>query len=221
MDSIEKIEKIIAKNDELMKNPMEKLDSINTNVPSLNTIENEEKPSEFVNAVDKVKLNILQDAGTNDEKFIKEVKDNVKDATLKLTEAEKESAELKKQNIIYKQELQDKDKKLNDYKKLEDLWANKEKKRLYHYNGVKPIMEFVGIKEPMNLIFLYSLTIILVWFFLLAKLFKGTIGALIAGAEDSNRPKAIKGLLWTMVAVFIGTLLTAVAIAILKWCNVI
>lgn len=170
----------------------------------------------FNQAVDSVKLNILQDSGTNDQKFIKEVKENVKDATIKLTEVEKEKAELEKQNVLYYQELKDKERQLNEYEKKANTWENKQKCRQYHYDGVKPIMEFVGIKTPMNLFMLYFLTSVLVWFFLLAKLFKGTIGALIAGAEDENRPRAVKGFLWTMLALVVLAVIAVIVLLVLK-----
>lgn len=73
----------------------------------------------------------------------------------------------------------------------------------------------------MNLFLLYFLTLILIWFFLLSKLLRGTIGALIAGAEDANRPKAVKGLLWTLIgAIAVGALLCVVYL-FLKWQNLI
>lgn len=175
----------------------------------------------FNEAVDKAKLNILEDAAVNDEKFVTEVKSNVKDATLKLMEVEKEKAELEKQNVLYHQELKDKERQINEYEQKENYWDNRQKRREYHFNGVKPIMNFVGIKEPMNLFVLYFLTVVLVPFFLLAKLLKGTFGVLIAGASDGDRPKMVRGVLWTLLAISICCVIAAVIFLFLKWQHII
>jgi len=155
----------------------------------------------FTQAVDTAKINVLQDASANDKKFTDDFKDKLKEATLKLAEVEREKANLEKQNVEYHQEILETKQLLNEQKQAEDKWNNRQKSREYHYNGVKPIMEFVGIKSAMNVAILYFLTAILIWFFLFAKLWKGTVGALIAGASDSDRPKAVKGFLWTMIGI--------------------
>ena len=82
-------------------------------------------------------------------------------------------------------------------------------------------MEFVGIKSPMNLILLYFLVFVITPFFLLYKLFQGTVGALVAGAEDSNRPKAMKGFIWTILGLLVAAVVTFGIILALKWCGVI
>ena len=177
--------------------------------------------TQFNEAVDTAKLNILKEASVNDEKFVTEVKSNVKDATLKLMEVEKEKAELEKQNVLYHQELQDKARQINEYEQRENYWDNRQKRREYHFNGVKPIMNFVGIKEPMNLFVLYFLTVVLVPFFLLAKLLKGTFGVLIAGASDGDRPKMVRGVLWTLLAISICCVIAGIIFLFLKWQNII
>lgn len=177
--------------------------------------------TKFNEAVDTAKLNILKEASVNDEKFVTEVKSNVKDATIKLTEVEKEKAELEKQNVLYYQELKDKARQINEFEKKVNYWENRQKRREYHFNGVKPIMNFVGIKEPMNLFVLYFLTIVLVPFFLLAKLLKGTFGVLIAGASDGDRPKMVRGVLWTLLAISLACVIAGVIFLFLKWQNII
>lgn len=177
--------------------------------------------SGFVSRMDIVKQQVLQDASESDQSFVETIKENVKQAAVVHTEVEKEKASLEKQSVQYEQEKLSTKQKRNINVSREDRWANREKRREYHYNGVKPIMEFVGIKTPMNLFLLYFLTLILIWFFLLSKLLRGTIGALIAGAEDANRPKAVKGLLWTLIgAIAVGALLCVVYL-FLKWQNLI
>ena len=175
----------------------------------------------FTKAVDTAKLNILQEASVNDKKFIDDFRDKLKEATLKLAEVEREKANLEKQNIEYHQELLETKQLLNEQKQAEDKWTNKQKQREFHYAGVRPIMEFVGIKTPMNIALLYFLTMFLLPFFLFAKLWKGTIGALIVGAEDSDRPKAVRGFLYTLLAVIAVGTIALVAYLVLGWLNII
>jgi len=175
----------------------------------------------FTKAVDVAKINILQEASVSDKKFVDDFRDKLKEATLKLAEVEREKANLEKQNIEYHQELLETKQLLNEQKQAEDKWTNKQRQREFHYAGVRPIMEFVGIKTPMNIALLYSLTMFLLPFFLFSKLWKGTIGALIAGAEDSDRPKAVRGFLYTLLAVIAVGIIALVAYLVLGWLNII
>lgn len=173
--------------------------------------------SEFGNAMDKVKLNVLAEASVEDEKFVDKVKQTLKSAAVKHTEVEEKKADFEKQKVDYASEVLSTAQQQNEHKAIEDKWANRERKRVYHYNGVKPIMNFVGITEPLNLFLLYLLTAILSPFFLLSKLLKGTVGAVIAGASNDDRPKAIKGFLWTLIAIVAVLLVAAVIYLFLKW----
>ena len=177
--------------------------------------------SAFADKMDDVKVNVLEQASEEDKKFVETVKDNLKDAAVKHTEVEQEKAKFAKQKVQYEEEKLDTQQKRNEQQQLEDKWENRRKKRQYHYDGVKPIMTFVGIKEPLNLFFLYFLTSILVWFFLLNKLWKGTIGALVAGASDENRTKAAKGFIWTVIGVFTLLVVVALVYLFLKWQGII
>lgn len=175
----------------------------------------------FTARMDDVKLKILQDASASDEKFVKTIKDNVKEAAVVNTEVEREREAFAKQSVQYEREKLSTKQQKNTIEATEDKWANREKRREFHYNGVKPIMEFVGISKPMNLALLYFLSFILVWFFLLSKLWRGTIGALIAGAEDANRPKTVKGFLWTLLGLVALGVLAALVYLFLKWQGII
>lgn len=184
-------------------------------------VANVTQATDFTKAVDQAKIQAVQEAAASDEKFVKDFTEQLKQATLKAAQVEQEKQELEKQNVQYHQELLETQQKLNEKEQQISEWDKKQKRRQYHYDGVRPIMEFVGIKSPMNLFILYALTAILVWFYLLNKLFKGTVGALISGAEDENRPKAVKGFLWTMVAViFMGAIALAVVL-VLRWLGVV
>lgn len=174
-------------------------------------VANVTQATDFTKAVDQAKIQAVQEAAASDEKFVKDFTEELKQATLKAAQVEQEKQALEKQNVQYHQELLETQQKLNEKEQQISEWDKKQKRRQYHYDGVRPIMEFVGIETPMNLFFLYFLTIFLIWFYLLNKLYRGTLGALIAGAGDEDRPKTVKGFLWTMVA-FVVTGLVALAV---------
>lgn len=180
------------------------------NLPSMpqeNQISNVTRSTAFTNIVDDAKINVVKEAAATDIKFIEEFKKELKEATMKSAQLEREKQQLEIQNVQYHQELLDKEQQLNKLHKTEDKWENKQKRRQFHYDGVKPIMEWVGIKSPMNLFLLYFLTAIITLPYLLGKLVKGTFGNLICGAEDANRSKAMRGFLWTVLAITITILI--------------
>ena len=179
------------------------------------------RATEFSKTLDKSNINILQDAAVTDQKFIDDLKREIKEAALRNAQNEKEKQELEKQNTEYARELLETQQQLNKLQQVQDKWENKEKRRQFHYNGVKPIMEFVGIKTPMNLFCLYFLTIVLVPFYLVNKFFRGTVGAIIFGAEDANHSKTMKGFLWTLLGIIVLLIMAfsvyAVGHYLFKW----
>lgn len=177
--------------------------------------------TDFSRAVDKAKIEQVKTSMVEDKKFAADFAEELKQATIKAAQVEQEKQQLEKQNIQYAQELLETQQKLNAKEQQFNEWDKKQKRRQYHYDGVKPIMEFVGINTPMNLFLLYALTSILVWFYLLNKLFKGTIGALIAGAEGENRPKAVKGFLWTLLGVVAVGIIAIIILFVLRWLGII
>lgn len=173
--------------------------------------------TQFAQAMDAVKLNVLAEAATKDEKFVENVRSTIKQAAVDNTVVEAKKAKLEQQKVDYQSEVLETQQKKNEHIAAENKWLNREKRRQYHYNGVKPIMMFVGIKEPLNLFLLYLLTLILSPFYLLSKLLKGTIGMLIAGASDADRPKAVKRFLWTILGIFAILIIIVVVYLFLKW----
>ena len=173
--------------------------------------------TEFSKRMEVVKQNVLEQASVEDREFVKKVTETLKSAAVKTVEVEENKAELEKQKVKFQSEILETGQAKNKHVAKEDKWANKEKRRLYAYNGVKPIMLFVGINEPLNLTLLFILTVILSPFFLLSKLLKGTIGALVSGACDQDRPKAVKGFLWTLVGVIAVMATLMVIYLFLKW----
>lgn len=185
------------------------------NVPQ--QVQNVTAPTEFTKKIDQTKVAVVEDAAAHDSTFVKKFTDELTKASLELAEVERRKAELEQQNVAYAKELLETQQKLNVHVQNENQWTNREKCREYHYNGVKPIMEFVGIKAPMNLFILYLLVIILMIPYLLSKLWRGTIGALIVGANDENRSKTAKGFIWTVLAVFTLLVLVCLVYLFLKW----
>lgn len=187
-----------------------------------NKIQNVTQSTEFTKAIDQAKINVVEEATISDNKFVEDFKKKLKDATLKLAEVEEAKAKLEEQNIEYHSELLETQQRLNEHIQAENKWSNKEKRRQYHYNGVAPIMQFVGIQKPMNLLILYFLVIILMPFFLLGKLLRGTVGVVIAGAEDESRPKQVRGFLWTLLGILaVGVLALIVYLVIHSWLGLV
>lgn len=180
-----------------------------------------EMPKTLGDRMDEVNTAILAQAAAEDKKFVDTIKENIKEAAVTHTEVEKESAELDKKGVLYEQEKIDLNRQKVANAGQEDKWDNREKRRLYHYNGVKPIMKFVNINEPLNLFFLYFFTIVITPFYLLNKLWKGSIGAMVVGAGDENRPKAVRGFLWSLLGVLAVIVILAVVFLFLKWQHII
>lgn len=173
--------------------------------------------TEFSKRMEVIKQNVLAQASVEDTGFVKKVTETLKSAAVKNVEVEENKAELEKQKVEFQSEILETGQAKNKHVAKEDKWENKEKSRLHAYNGVKPIMLFVGINEPLNLMLLFILTVILSPFFLLSKLLKGTIGALVSGACDQDRPKAVKGFLWTLIGVIAVMAILVVVYLFLKW----
>lgn len=175
----------------------------------------------FSKAMDVVKENVLDEASTTDKEFVQTIKENVKQAAVKLTEVEKDKADYQQQQVKYESEKLETEQKKNIHTQSVDKWENRQRRRQYHYDGVKPIMEFVGIKSPLNLFFLYFFAIILTPIYLVAKFINGTFGALLAGASDGNRGKMAKGFLWTLLCVLALVIVACLVWLFLRWQGII
>lgn len=158
-----------------------------------------EMNTDFSKQMDIVKSHVLDEAQKTDAQFVKTVKENLKDAAVKHTQVEQKKAEFQKQQVDYESDKLHVKQVKTEHEAKVDIWENRKKRRDYHYDGVKPILQFVGIEDSLNLIVLYFLTIVLVPFFLISKFARGTIGIIIAGASDQDRPRAVKAFLWTLI----------------------
>lgn len=173
--------------------------------------------TDFSKKMDIVKENILVDASEKDEAFVTTVKENVKQAAVTLTEVEKDKAKFQQQQVSYESEKLATKQGQNKNQQNEDKWTNKQKRRQFHYDGVAPILQFVGIDKPMNLIVLYLFVIVLTPIFLVAKFIKGTFGTLLAGASDDKRGKTAKGFLWTLLCLVVILTVICLVYLFLKW----
>lgn len=202
---------------EHVENVSKAVSEVVENLPDTSPLQVPVPETQFGAVMEQVKLNVLAEASAEDEQFVDKVKSTLKKAAVKHTEVEEKRADFEKQKVDFASEVLQTEQQKNEHRAIEDKWANRERKRQYHYNGVKPIMHFVGIEEPLNLFLLYLLTLVLSPFFLLSKLLKGTVGALIAGASDGDRPKAVKGFLWTLIAIIAVMAIAAVVYLFLTW----
>ena len=182
----------------------------------------EVRPLSIEEKVEQVNNAMLRDPSMGgDKNLVKNVQGNLKDSVKFYAEVEKLKAENKRKEQQKKGETIDVERKAVEHDAQERKWANREKRREFAYNGVKPIMEFVGINSPLNLFFLYLFTLLLAPIFLVIKLLKATIGTILAGAEDGNRTKFVKGFVQTVFAVFLLCVLAAVVYLFLKWQKII
>lgn len=99
----------------------------------------------------------------------------------------------------------------------ENKWEELKKKRQHHYEGVKPIMMCADIKEPLNLVLLYFLTIFLVWYFLAEKFIQSSIIPLIKIVEDRSKIRPIRIFAWAILIAITLIVVFAIIFLFTKW----
>lgn len=171
-------------------------------------------PTAFTEVVDQAKIATITDVAATDKRFVREFTDQITDAALVSAQVEQERQRLEKQAVEYEQELLETRQQLNKLEQQNTKWEKRQKRRQFFYDGVKPIMKFVDINEPMNIPLTLLFTIILCPFFLLGKLGKATIGNLLSGATDDNRPKAVKNFIWTLLGLLVAVIVAAIAFVV-------
>ena len=159
--------------------------------------------SQFATKMEDVKIDVLKNASLEDTKFTDTIKNNLKKAAAKHTEVEVKKADLTIQKVEKESKEVTREQKKTEQSIAEDKWSNRQKFRQYVYDGVKPIMEFVGIKTPFSVILMCLFTLLLIIPFFIAKLYNGTIGLLISGACDKDRSKTVKATLWTILLLIV------------------
>ena len=171
----------------------------------------------FSRAIDSAKIKTVEEASANDTQFLEDFKNKLKEATLKAAELEKQKQELDSQYLELQQNYIKTKTELEKYQQRENAWTDKEKARQYHYNGLKDIMEFMQIKNPMWIPLMYFLAVIISPIYLVWTLLISPVLTLIAG-KDSERPRIVKGGIWTLALVFSVILIVFFVYAVGKFC---
>ena len=162
-------------------------------------IANVTKATDFTNAVDEAKLNLVRKASAEDDKFVQELTNDLKDAVKKSAQLEKEKQALEIENIALEQNYIQTKNELESQKQKVNKWENKQKAREYHYNGLKDIMEFIHINNPMCIPLMYLFAFIISPIYILWTILLCPLGTLIAGTKDNNRPQFVKGAIYTIL----------------------
>ena len=184
----------------------EKMKKESSSLPQVK-VDNLTASTRFTDKVDDAKVNVLADASANDAKFVEDFKEKLKEATLKAAELEKQKQEFENKYIELNKQYIETKTQLEKQTQQQNKWANKEKARQYHYNGLKDIMEFLHIKSPMNIYIMYVLAIITSPIYLVWTLIISPIWTIIVGKDNEDRPKAVKGAIWTLSLIFCAVLL--------------
>lgn len=194
------------------------------NTPQANAampVGNITQQTEFSKAIDSAKIETIAKASAEDKQFNDDFKNELKQAVLKSAQLEKEKQELEKKNIELQQNYIKTKSELETQTQSVNKWENKERARLYHYNGLKDIMLFVHINNPMCIPLMYFIAIIVSPIFLIWTLIISPIFTLIAGTKDGERPKLVKGAIYTilLIALVVGLIYAFYALGhyLLHW----
>lgn len=157
------------------------------------------------------KTNLL--ATSSDKDFVGELSNKNKDVLKASIDLEREKVEAEKQKILLEQEKIAKEKEDNLNERLKNKFGAKLDAQEYYYKSLKPILETVGVKTPMNVILMWIIAIacFIVPIYPLKLLFCASFGNLLAGASSENRKGFAKGCMWTAIAI-LGIALTALIV---------
>ena len=172
-------------------------------------IANVTEETTFSKTIAEGMVNILQEGYTEDNEFREDIKGKVKKTAEKRADVETHKAELEEQHLQYQSELLRTEQEKNINTQEKNRYDAKRERRQFVYDGVKPVMMWVGIKEPMNIVLMSLVTAILIIPFIMFK----PIGALLVGVDAEQRKKQAIAWLWTILALFVtGALLTVVLV---------
>ena len=157
------------------------------------------------------KTNLL--ATSEDKDFVGELSEKNKDVLKSSIDLEREKVEAEKQRILLEQEKIAKEKEENLNERLKGKFGAKLDAQEYHFKSLKPILETVGVKNPMNVILMWIIAVscFIIPIYPLKLLFCATFGNLLAGASSENRKGFAKGCMWTAIAI-LGISLTALLV---------
>lgn len=162
------------------------------------------------------KSNLVSTA--NDKNFVAELSDKNKDVLKASIDLEREKVEAEKQKIKLEQEKLETEKEKNLNERLKDRFGSKLDAQEYHYKSLKPILETVGVKAPMNVYFMWIIAVLSCLFLIypIKLLFCSTFGNLLAGASSENRKGFAKGCMWTAIAILGMAFICLIVFSIVK-----
>lgn len=157
------------------------------------------------------KANLM--ATSNDKDFVGELREKNKDVLKSSIDLEREKVEAEKQRILLEQEKIAKEKEENLNERLKGKFGAKLDAQEYHFKSLKPILETVGVRNPMNVILMWIIAVscFIIPIYPLKLLFCATFGNLLAGASSENRKGFAKGCMWTAIAI-LGISMTALLV---------
>lgn len=157
------------------------------------------------------KANLM--ATSNDKDFVGELSEKNKDVLKSSIDLEREKVEAEKQRILLEQEKIAKEKEENLNERLKGKFGAKLDAQEYHFKSLKPILETVGVRNPMNVILMWIIAVscFIIPIYPLKLLFCATFGNLLAGASSENRKGFAKGCMWTAIAI-LGISMTALLV---------
>lgn len=157
------------------------------------------------------KTNLL--ATSEDKDFVGELSDKNKDVLKESINLELEKVKAEQEKIKLEQEKIAKEKEDNLNERLKSKFGAKLDAQEYYYKSLKPILETVGVKTPMNvwLMWIIAVSCFIIPIYPLKLFFCATFGNLLAGASSENRKGFAKGCMWTAIAI-LGISLTALLV---------
>lgn len=200
-----------VKKETLQEQKVEPTQIIKDNENNENTGNFEPKNDINVPAIAEMSYNEVQEMAkkanlvstSNDKNFVAELSEQNKDVLKESINLEKERLALKNKEIELEKEKLETEKEKNSNERLKERFGSKLDAQEYHYKSLKPILETVGVKNPMNVVLMWIIAVAscIIPIYPLKLLFCATFGNLIAGASNENRKGFAKGCLWTAVAI--------------------
>lgn len=173
-------------------------------------------PTEFSNAIDSAKIHTIKKASEEDVNFNKDFTNELKQAVLKSAQLEKEKQELEKKYIELQQNNIKTRNELEAQKQSVNKWENKRKAREYHYDGLKDIMLFMHIHNPMCIPLMYIFAVIVAPIYFVKTVIISPLVTFITGTKDQERPKLVKGAIYTILCI---TLIIIIAFLFYACCH--
>lgn len=157
-------------------------------------------------------------ATANDKNFVAELSEQNKDVLKASITLEREKLVLKEKELQLEKEKIETEKEKNLNERLKDGFGAKLDAQEYHYKSLKPILETVGVKSPMNVYFMWIIAVLSCVFLIypIKLLFCATFGNLLAGASSENRKGFAKGCMWTAIAILGIAFISLIIFGIIK-----